>query len=81
VRVFDPLADAGHETPEQAAHSAAYAAGLAAWRVRDFGGAAACFARIAAVDAPAALFEQRSRHLASLPPGPDWEPVNTLEGK
>jgi class 3 adenylate cyclase/CHASE2 domain-containing sensor protein len=81
VRVFDPLAGTGNETPEQAAHGAAYAEGLTAWRARNFAGAAACFARIAALDSPAALFEARARQFASQPPGPDWEPVNTLEGK
>jgi class 3 adenylate cyclase len=81
VKVFDPLADAGQQTPEQAAHSAVYAEGLAAWRAQDFVGAAACFARIAAVDAPAAMFEGRARQLATHPPEPGWEPVNTLEGK
>ncbi|MDO9072772.1 MAG: adenylate/guanylate cyclase domain-containing protein [Rubrivivax sp.] len=81
VRVFEPLAAAGQETAEQAARAAAYAAGLAAWRVRDFGAAAAGFARFAATDAPAAQFEQRALELAAHPPGADWEPVNTLQGK
>ena len=81
VRVFDALAEAGAESAEQAAHSAAYAEGLAAWRARDFAGAAARFASIAEQDPPAALFEARARQLANQAPGPDWEPVNTLEGK
>jgi class 3 adenylate cyclase/CHASE2 domain-containing sensor protein len=81
VKVFEPLADEGRQTAEQAARSAAYAAGLAAWRSRDFGSAVACFARVAASDPPAALFERRARELAAHPPGPDWEPVNTLEDK
>jgi adenylate cyclase len=61
--------------------SATYALGLAAWRARDFAGAATWFARIAAVDPPAALFERRAAGLAGQPPAADWEPVNTLEGK
>jgi adenylate cyclase len=81
VRVFEPLAEAGHETAGQQADAAAYAAGLAAWRARDFGAAAAAFGRCAAADAPAALFAQRALELVAHPPGTDWEPVNTLEGK
>jgi len=81
VQVFEPLAAAGAETAEQTARGAAYAEALAAWRARDFGAAAAGFARFADDDAPAAQFAQRARELAAQPPGADWEPVNTLEGK
>jgi adenylate cyclase len=81
VRIYDPLAERGHETPEQTARAAVYAEGLASWRARDFAGAARCFARTADADPPAALFLQRTQKLAERPPGPDWEPVFTLEGK
>jgi adenylate cyclase len=81
VRVFEPLAQAGHETAQQVAHRAAYAQALAAWRAREFSAAAAGFARFAASDAPAARFEQRALERVAHPPGTDWEPVNTLEGK
>lgn len=81
VHVFEPLATAGAETAEQTARGGAYAEALAAWRARDFGAAAAGFARFAATDAPAARFAQRAQDLAVQPPGTDWEPVNTLEGK
>jgi len=81
VKVCDPEAEAGGRTPSQRAAAEAYAAGLAAWRARDFVEAQSCFARIAVSDAPAAMFEARARALAESPPGPDWEPVNTLEGK
>jgi adenylate cyclase len=81
VQVFEPMAEAGHETAEMRAHRDAYGAALAAWRARDFGKAAAGFARFAAEDAPAARFAERAHALAAAPPGADWEPVNTLEGK
>ena len=81
VRIYDPLAERGRETPEQTARAAAYAEGLACWRARDFAGAASCFARTADADPPAALFLARVKQLAERPPGPDWEPVFTLEGK
>ena len=78
VKILEPLDDP--ERPGPACLSA-YAEGLARWRVRDFTGAASCFARAADRDAPAALFLARARACAANPPGPDWEPVNTLEGK
>jgi adenylate cyclase len=39
------------------------------------------FARVAADDPPSSLFLERAKKLTYKPPGPDWEPVNTLEGK
>lgn len=81
VKIYEPLAEAGHETPEQAAHAAVYAAGLARWRARDFDGAVKRFADVADTDPPSALFLARAREFASHPPGPDWEPICTLEGK
>ena len=81
VRIYDLLAESGQQTPEQSAHATIYAEGLARWRARDFASAVECFARIAAVDPPSALFEARARTLAMHPPGPDWEPICTLEGK
>ncbi|MDC7787565.1 adenylate/guanylate cyclase domain-containing protein [Rhodoplanes sp. TEM] len=81
VRILEPIAEAGRVPPEAAARAAVYADGLARFRARDFSGAAEAFGRIAAGDPPAALFEKRARELAAAPPGPDWEPVFTLEGK
>ena len=81
VRIYDPLAERGGETAEQTARAAIYAEGLACWRARDFVGAVRCFARIADIDPPAALFLRRAELLATQPPGPEWEPVFTLEGK
>jgi class 3 adenylate cyclase len=81
VKILEPIAEAGRVTPAQADCAAAYATGLARFRARDFAGAAEVFARIAAVDPPAALFRKRAQDLAAHPPGPGWEPVFTLEGK
>ncbi|MFD2181381.1 CHASE2 domain-containing protein [Rhodoplanes azumiensis] len=81
VKIFEPIAEAGHVTPAQADCAAAYARGLARFRARDFAGAAVAFGTIAAVDPPAALFASRAEALARTPPDPDWEPVFTLEGK
>jgi adenylate cyclase len=81
LTVFEPLAEAGHETPEQSSAAAAYAEGLAHWRAREFEDAAKSFDRVAAQDPPSAIFGKRASELADHPPPPDWEPINTLEGK
>ena len=54
--------------------------GLACWRARDFAGAAARFAQIAADDPPAPLLLERASVFVRSPPGPGWEPVTVLEG-
>ena len=81
VKIYELLAEAGEETPQQASAAAAYAQGLAYWRSREFDAAAKCFERVADVDRPSALFLSRANAFASLPPGPDWEPVTTLDAK
>lgn len=81
VKVYEPLAEAGQVSEQQSRNAAAYAEGLANWRAREFERATACFDRIAAQDPPSAIFSRRARELAAHPPPPDWEPVNTLEGK
>lgn len=81
VKIYELLALAEQETPQQAAAVAAYAEGLAHWRNREFDAAAACFARFADIDPPSALFRERARAFVSDPPGAAWEPVNSLEGK
>jgi adenylate cyclase len=81
VKIYELLADAGQETPQQVEAAAAYAEGLAHWRAREFGAAANCFARVADFDKPSALFLARARAFEGHPPGPDWEPVSTLEAK
>jgi class 3 adenylate cyclase/CHASE2 domain-containing sensor protein len=81
VGIYEPLAEAGQESSEQSARAEAYSQGLARWRARDFAGAVQSFTRVADVDPPSALFMQRAKKLALSPPGGDWEPINTLEGK
>jgi adenylate cyclase len=81
VKLYELMAEADHETAQQAASSAAYAEGLAYWRSREFGAAAKCFERVANFDKPSALFFGRATTLADTPPAPHWEPVNTLEAK
>ena len=81
VRVYELVAEAGQETPQQAASAAAYAEGLWYWRRREFDAAADCFGRVADVDKPSALFLSRAKAFASHPPGPDWEPVSKLDAK
>jgi class 3 adenylate cyclase/CHASE2 domain-containing sensor protein len=81
VKIFEPLALAGQATADQLAFAESYAEGLASWRARDFAGAAACFARFADTDPPSAAFLARAKVCVARPPGPDWEPVNVLEGK
>ena len=81
VKIYELLAEAGRETPQQAASAAAYAEGLEYWRNREFDAAARCFERVAEVDRSSALFLSRANAFARHPPAPDWEPVSTLEGK
>lgn len=81
VKIYELVALAGEETPQQRAAADAYAHGLAHWRKREFAATVAFFARAAATDKPSALFLKRASEFAKRPPGPGWEPVNSLESK
>lgn len=81
VKIYEPLAESGQQTPEQSMKAGAYAEGLACWRTREFSRAVECFARVSAIDPPSALFRDRAKRFADNPPPPGWEAVNTLEGK
>ncbi len=81
VNIYELLAESGQQTQEQSACANLYANGLARWRGRDFTAAVRYFARKAEADPPSALFLARARELASQSPGPDWEPIFSLEGK
>jgi adenylate cyclase len=81
VTIFEPLAQAGQATDEELARARAYADGLECWRAKDFVAAAQRFEQFARVDPPSALFLARARTYAANSPGPDWEPIHTLEGK
>jgi adenylate cyclase len=81
VRIYEPFAEAGQQSPEQVARAEAYLLGLTRWRERDFAGAVRSFARAADSDLPSRLFMERAKKLSLNPPGDEWEPINTLEGK
>lgn len=81
IKVFEPLAERGAESAEQAKVAAAYAEGLACWRAREFAKAADAFEGVAKIDPASALFAKRAKALTASPPLRDWTPVNTLEGK
>jgi adenylate cyclase len=81
VKIYELLAEAGQETPQQVTAAAAYAEGLAHWRGREFDAAARCFERAADFDKPSALFLGRARAFGQHPPDTDWEAVTTLEAK
>ncbi|MDA9498203.1 adenylate/guanylate cyclase domain-containing protein [Bradyrhizobium sp. CCBAU 11357] len=81
IRVFEPLAEIGAQSAEQAKVAAAYAEGLACWRAREFAKAADAFGRTAESDPASALFAKRAQAFTASPPPPDWTPVNALEGK
>jgi adenylate cyclase len=81
VSIYEPLARHGEETPEQKVVTAAYAHGLACWRRRDFVRCAEALAPVAAADAPSAILLQRAKKFLAHPSAPDWDAVNTLEGK
>jgi adenylate cyclase len=81
VKIYEPLAESGQQTPEQSVNAAAYAEGLACWRAREFSASMKCFDRVAEADPPSALFRKRAKEFADNPPPQEWVPVNTLEGK
>ncbi|HEY7243703.1 MAG TPA: adenylate/guanylate cyclase domain-containing protein [Xanthobacteraceae bacterium] len=81
LRVYEPVAEAGKQTPAQSLDARIYGKALAFWRGRDFGEAAEALASIADHDPPATLFMHRAKQMALSPPDRDWEPINALEGK
>jgi class 3 adenylate cyclase len=81
VRIYELIAEAGEENPQQAAAAANYSEGLARWRRREFEAAAECFGRFADLDRPSALFLSRANALVRNPPPQVWEPVNVLAAK
>ena len=81
LKIFELVALAGQNSPIDDALMTDYAQGLAHWRAGAFGSAAQCFARTAGTDRPSANFLTRAQELADQPPGPDWDPVRTLQEK
>jgi len=81
LRVYEPLAQAGEENPQESLNAQVYGEALAHWRKREFAAAAQAFARMADADPPARLFMARAQKLAQSPPPPDWQPISVLEAK
>jgi adenylate cyclase len=84
VRIYEVMAPIGTLTPEQVALCDAFAAGLAAYRARDWEGADAEFARgLESVpeDGPCAAFRARIVTLRHAPPPADWDGVWRLVTK
>ena len=81
ISIYEPVALHGEETPEQKVVAAAYAHVLACWRRPDFVCCAEALAPVAAADPPSTLLLQRAKKFLAHPPAPDWDAVNTLEGK
>jgi class 3 adenylate cyclase len=81
VKIYELVALAGEESPQQRAAADAYEQGLMHWRKREFAATVACFARVAGTDKPSALFLKRASEFAKRPPGLGWEAVNSLESK
>src|SRR6202158_786173 len=60
VKIYELLAEAGQETPQQVTAAAAYAEGLAHWRGREFDAAVKCFERVSGAANPSALSLSRA---------------------
>ncbi len=75
------VAESGARPP---AWVALFDSGLAAYRSRDFVGAASFFQRVLdarASDPPARLMLERCRHYLASPPADDWEATNAMKTK
>ncbi len=81
VRIYEPLARSGEQTPAQAASAAAYATGLERWRARDFRGCVECLQAGAAADRPSAILLERAELLVAQPPDAGWDAVTALDAK
>ena len=80
-RIYELLAREPDLTEDQREAVFDYADGLRHWRAGEFVRAAASFGKSAATDRAAAMFRDRAQELAASPPGPDWDPVRTLQEK
>src|SRR5215475_8841839 len=78
VRIFELMGRAGEIAPDTFALRDLFAHGLAAYRERDWDGAAEKFQeclKLAPEDGPSQLFEQRVAFLRANPPAADWQGV------
>jgi len=81
VRVYEPLALKGQETPQQIRYAADYATALAGWRARDFAACVKALSSSAISDPPSGMLHERAKQFNSNPPGPDWDGVTAMEAK
>jgi adenylate cyclase len=78
VRIFELLGRVGEMAPDTFALRDLFAQGLAAYRARDWDGAAAKFQeclKLTPEDGPSRLFAQRVAGLRAHPPAADWQGV------
>lgn len=81
VEVYEVVGRAGEVPQDALDRMAEFEAALADYRARDFAGAAAIFAALAADDAVAALYLGRCRHFMTAPPPADWNGAYELQEK
>jgi adenylate cyclase len=80
VRVFEPIAERESATAEEIERVAMFERGLAAYRARDWDGAAALFGSFPD-DPPSAIYLRRSAAFRESPPPADWDGVYELREK
>ena len=81
LKIYELLALSKQLAPSHQAFIANYAKGLAHWRTGEFDLASSYFKRSAEVDRPSSIFLERAREFAKKVPGPEWDPVRTLQEK
>jgi adenylate cyclase len=84
VRVYEAMGRVGEFGPERSELRETFAAGLAAYRTKDWDAAQTQFEgclRIAAEDGPAQLFLDRVARLRDTPPPADWDGIWRLSAK
>jgi adenylate cyclase len=81
VRIYEPVALNGEESPAQAAWAAVYSDALSRWRSRDFAGCVERLASAAEADPPSASLLKRAKAFCIEPPDPVWNAVTVLAEK
>lgn len=81
VRVYEPLACTGEETPQQAMYAEDYGRALERWRAGEFARCMQALSASAKSDPPSWLLHERAKGFSTNPPGPGWDGVTVLEEK
>jgi len=81
VRVYEPLALKGQETPQQTVAAADYAKALSNWRAGDFAACLTALSSAAVSDPPSWTLHERAKAFVARPPGRDWDGVTAMETK